>query len=612
MNGWPARQRGAIGILAATTLLLALICLLLVVDTGRLYLEQRNLQRVADVAALESASQGALCGDQSSAQATSFAKASAMLNGFDADAAGSSLSAEVGGVLSAGGLRSFIASASNAAAANEAVHVEVTKSVPGSLVANLGGLFGGGNANVDLRAEAVARRLPNATISAGTGLASVNSGQSALLNPILSGLLGTHIDLSAAAYNGIADAKLSVLDILGADGMGLIGVDTSLGTIEQLLNTNVGLQQVLAASVNVLAKNGVASVEALRAQLVGVKSATLKLGDLLGLSAGEVNSMSQLDTAINALDLIMAVAQVANKNSAVAVNLGIPGLANARLTVVEPKRIVSGPPGQDESGAWRTEVRQSQVRLTADIDSGFLSILATTKLQLAIEGASGAVWLKSMACTRPDTALDFGWRSRSDDKDRQSGQHRSGRLDSGAWRLGAIGSQARYLDRRQLGRYAIQRESRRFRSRPEPQVAGKRLSRQYPENQHQRQSRGARTVLAFAVRLDGAHRPHREFRGGTSGRWAADADPESGPALAGGTTWIHRRGDSEGRCRQGGTADLAGPPGHRACQCTTAPLPCCIAAGDRASANWVRLCICIRRSTWETYSFTVFSVMPSS
>ena len=57
------------------------------------------------------------------------------------------------------------------------------------------------------------------------------------------------------------------------------------------------------------------------------------------------------------------------------------------------------------SGAWRTEVRQSQVRLTADIDSGFLSILATTKPQLAIEGASGAVWLKSMACTRPDTAL---------------------------------------------------------------------------------------------------------------------------------------------------------------------------------------------------------------
>ncbi|MFU1924726.1 hypothetical protein ACM6PT_47240, partial [Klebsiella pneumoniae] len=77
--------------------------------------------------------------------------------------------------------------------------------------------------------------------------------------------------------------------------------------------------QVLAASVNVLAKNGEASVEALRAQLVEVKSATLKLGDLLGLSAGEVNSMSQLDTAINALDLIMAGAQVANKNSAGAV-----------------------------------------------------------------------------------------------------------------------------------------------------------------------------------------------------------------------------------------------------------------------------------------------------
>ncbi|MFU3250081.1 TadG family pilus assembly protein [Pseudomonas paraeruginosa] len=411
MNGWPARQRGAIGILAATTLLLALICLLLVVDTGRLYLEQRNLQRVADVAALESASQGALCGDQTSAQATSFARASASLNGFDANAAGSGLQAEVGGVQSLGGLRRFSSSASNVSVDNEAVRVVVSKSVPGSLMANLAGLFGGANANVNLRAEAVARRLPSATISAGTGLASLNSSQSALLNPILSGLLGTDISLSAAAYNGIADAKLSVLDILGPDGMGLIGVDTSLGTIEQLLNTNVGLQQVLAASVNVLAKSGVASVEALKTQLLGVKSATLKLGDVLGLSAGEVNSVSQLDTAINALDLIMAVAQVANKNSAVAVGLGIPGLANVRVTVIEPKRVVSGPPGRDAAGAWRTEVKQAQLRLTADIDSGFLSILATTKLQLAIEGASGALWLESMTCSRPDTHLGLGWNS---------------------------------------------------------------------------------------------------------------------------------------------------------------------------------------------------------
>ena len=46
------RQRGAIGLVAAMTLGLALLFALLVVDSGRLYLEQRKLQRVVDTAAL--------------------------------------------------------------------------------------------------------------------------------------------------------------------------------------------------------------------------------------------------------------------------------------------------------------------------------------------------------------------------------------------------------------------------------------------------------------------------------------------------------------------------------------------------------------------------------
>ena len=46
---YPARQRGAIGLMAALTLGLALLFMLLVVDSGRLYLEQRKLQRIADM-----------------------------------------------------------------------------------------------------------------------------------------------------------------------------------------------------------------------------------------------------------------------------------------------------------------------------------------------------------------------------------------------------------------------------------------------------------------------------------------------------------------------------------------------------------------------------------
>ena len=69
----PQQQRGAIGLMAAVTLGMVLLFMLLVIDSGRLYLEQRKLQRVADMAALEVVSRGGTCG--SSATAVTFAKA---------------------------------------------------------------------------------------------------------------------------------------------------------------------------------------------------------------------------------------------------------------------------------------------------------------------------------------------------------------------------------------------------------------------------------------------------------------------------------------------------------------------------------------------------------
>lgn len=56
----PQQQRGAIGLMAAVTLGMVLLFMLLVIDSGRLYLEQRKLQRVADMAALEVVSRGAI------------------------------------------------------------------------------------------------------------------------------------------------------------------------------------------------------------------------------------------------------------------------------------------------------------------------------------------------------------------------------------------------------------------------------------------------------------------------------------------------------------------------------------------------------------------------
>ncbi|MFP3560702.1 pilus assembly protein TadG-related protein, partial [Paraburkholderia sp. SIMBA_049] len=75
----PARQPGAIGLMAALTMAAALLCLVVVVDTGRLYLEKRNLQRVADMAALEAATRGGDC--LVGASAVTYATASAHRKG---------------------------------------------------------------------------------------------------------------------------------------------------------------------------------------------------------------------------------------------------------------------------------------------------------------------------------------------------------------------------------------------------------------------------------------------------------------------------------------------------------------------------------------------------
>ena len=78
-NG-PRHQHGAIGLMAAVTLGMVLLFMLLMVDSGRLFLEQRKLQRVADMAVLEAVTRGGNCTGTSTA--AGFANQSAIRNSF--------------------------------------------------------------------------------------------------------------------------------------------------------------------------------------------------------------------------------------------------------------------------------------------------------------------------------------------------------------------------------------------------------------------------------------------------------------------------------------------------------------------------------------------------
>ena len=398
------RQRGAIGVMAAGTLLLALICLALVIDTGRLYYEQRKLQRVVDMAALEAASQGGLCGLPSGVQG--FVTTSAARNGF-VPATGDSLVATLGSVTFDGGYgsassrRTFIAGGDPA----DSVRVQATHTVPSSLLLNVASLFSGASSNTVLSAQAVGRRTAMAGISAGSGVLSLDSTNSPLLNALLGGLLGTTINLDLVTYQGIAGANVSLLAL--SQQLKAAGVNLELGKIDSLLGANVTAAQLLQAMVNAADASQLANVNTslLRTALanINVPTANLTLGQILSVVAPDSVRDTALNAGVNLLDLLMATAMVANKNNAVNVDLKGKNIAGVvptvKLQVISPPTIAIGYPGKDSAGNWRTVAKNAQVQLIVGANANLLGLnLVNLALNLRVGVAEGYAALDSIQC----------------------------------------------------------------------------------------------------------------------------------------------------------------------------------------------------------------------
>lgn len=397
------RQRGAIGIMAAGTLLLALVCLALVIDTGRLYYEQRKLQRVADMAALEAAGQSGMCGTQSTGQITAFAMASAASNGF-VPGTGDSLVATLGtvGFNSDNTRRVF----SSGGALADSVEVLATHTVPSSLVLNVASLFSGASAQISLSARAVARRTAMAGISAGSGVLALDSGNSALLNALLGGLLGTSLNLDLVTYQGIAGANISLLAL--SEQLQAAGVNLELGKIDSLLGANVTAAQLLDAMVNAADGSQLAGADAslLRTALasINVPGAQLSLQQIITVVAPGSVRDSALNADVNLFDMLMATAMLANKNHAVTIpaqKLAIPGLLTQelKLDVISPPQIAIGYPGRNSDGSWRTQAYSSQVDLTLKASSDLLGLgLVQADVTLGASVARGYAALDSIKC----------------------------------------------------------------------------------------------------------------------------------------------------------------------------------------------------------------------
>ncbi|MBC2405119.1 hypothetical protein HF257_03825 [Pseudomonas sp. WS 5106] len=380
-----SRQRGAIGLMAAGTMAVALVFMLLAVDSGRLYLEKRKVQAIADTAALEAAGLGGQCGSNTTANA--YAVQNAARNGFTIVAGGSRALVVTCGTLvtNASNLRVFTPDATK----NDAIRVVASSAVATSIANGIWNLFNGVPlaTQTTLSATAVAAQAPPvAQLTIRNNLLSLDTSQSPALNAVFANLLGGGLSISAAGWQGILGTNVNLLSYL--DQLA-IQLKVTAGDYTTLLTTAASATDLVQAAVTLLQKGGtgvLANVnDILAIAAIAPNTKVLTVGNLLNVATG--TPMAALNSTVQLFDLLQAVAQLSNSKSAVsaAVQVGLPGLASLSIQtkVIEPPQLSAiGNPALAKAGLANNpptnqiSVRTAQVRTLVVLQAPILKAVS--------------------------------------------------------------------------------------------------------------------------------------------------------------------------------------------------------------------------------------------
>ena len=381
------QQRGAIGLMAAVTLGMVLLFMLLVVDSGRLYLEQRKLQRVADMAVLEAVTrQGNCLATPSTAQG--FAEGNAKLNSFTPVGV-QHIAATCGSLKtdSATQLRVFTEDLTKA----EAIRVIATTTVPTSVAGGLWSIFSkaGFNTDTNLTASAVGSNggAPLAQLTIKSTVLSVTSDQKNLLNLVWGKLLGGSLNIDVLGWQGLVDSKINLLSYLD-----LLNTDLKLNAVSynDVLNSQIKATDLIDIATKLLTTNGTTSsvaVDGLTKIKVLLGSTKLQLSDILKVQT-DANATG-LNTSLNVFQLVEAYVQLANKKNGIlaSIPINIPFLVNGsvNLSVIEPPQLSAiGNPARIKTTADATALNTRIYVKTAQIRAG-------ATLNLTLLGAPGIV-----------------------------------------------------------------------------------------------------------------------------------------------------------------------------------------------------------------------------
>ncbi len=374
------KQRGAAAIFAAIGMIAMLSATALAIDLGHLYFAKRDLQRLANLAALDAMTAAGGCQDPqlfgSLAERQQFAyeqvRQSLQRN------AGPTAYLQDGGSVTLGretrraGIRRF--SPESTAANVNAVRVVLQRPLPRRI---MGGF--GADSSRPLVATAAATQAANVSMSIGSVPLGLNLSELPIVNSVLGGLLGQSPNLSLASYQGLASAEVPFDDLIAAQSTN-VPVDeflnqptTAPAFLEQLARALFQTADDAAAAVQAIASSSEAMNEFVPGDVITVPQGT-------GENVGE--------TAVPVFELVRATAQAAGGGVFdLAPDVSVPGVVHVQgtITLFEPARLVVGPAVIDEFNDYVTKAQNSAGRINLAAELLPLPILGNPPVNLRLQ-----------------------------------------------------------------------------------------------------------------------------------------------------------------------------------------------------------------------------------
>ncbi|MBI1622039.1 pilus assembly protein TadG-related protein [Aquamicrobium zhengzhouense] len=388
-------RSGHFAIMTALTAPAAIVLAAIAVDSGSLYVEKRQAQALADLAAIAAALNPTL--------ATANAQRTMSDNGVAALVVGRNSE------LSGPGARDRLLVTTGHYSARKEIDsaarfdpAGATKNAARVTYRTLGTRYFAGALipPPEIVVTGVASATPVAAFSIGSRLARLDGG---IINSLLSGLTGSQISLSLMDYEALLDTNVKLLSFIDALALDL---DVGAGSYDEVLGANLTIGKIAKTmrSTGEIQGPALTALNSLVNQTTNGSVLPIKLSDLVDFGNGELTAASirQVGVDMNALEFLMMSAAIAGRGKQVALDLGAQtGLLSAvvSLAIGEPPQH-SGWLTVGEAGSL---VRTAQTRLAITVEIGtprdLLSLLgARIRLPLYLEAAYGEARLKSITC----------------------------------------------------------------------------------------------------------------------------------------------------------------------------------------------------------------------